>query len=58
MTRPELIRKILDVKRAKILSWTAIGPEIGGSPVYITAALLGQTKLRPERRAVRQRSSA
>jgi cyanate lyase len=31
------------------LSWKTIGAEIGGgSPVYITAALLGQMKLRPE----------
>lgn len=49
MTRAELTRKILDVKRTKKLTWKAIIAEIGGgSPVYITAALLGQMKLRPE----------
>jgi cyanate lyase len=49
MTRDELSRKILAVKRAKRLSWTAIATEIGGgSAVYLTAALLGQMKLRPE----------
>ena len=49
MTRDELTRKILAVKRAKRLTWTAIATGIGGgSPVYLTAALLGQMKLRPE----------
>jgi cyanate lyase len=49
MTRDELTRKILAVKRAKRLTWTAIATGIGGgSAVYLTAALLGQMKLRPE----------
>jgi cyanate lyase len=49
MTRDELTRKILTVKRAKGLSWKAIVAEIGGgSAVYLTAALIGQMKLRPE----------
>ncbi len=49
MTRDELTRKILSVKRAKGLSWKAVAGDIGGgSPVYLTAALMGQMKLRPE----------
>jgi len=49
MTRTELTEKILSAKRRKKLSWKTISAEIGGgSPVYLTAALLGQMKLRPE----------
>jgi cyanate lyase len=49
MLRAELTQKILSQKRLKRLSWTTIAGEIGGgSPVYLTAALLGQMKLRPE----------
>jgi cyanate lyase len=49
MTRDELTRKILAAKRAKGLAWKAIVAEIGGgSAVYLTAALMGQMKLRPE----------
>ena len=49
MTRAELTEKILSQKRQKRLSWKTIASEIGGgSPVYITAALLGQMKLRSE----------
>jgi len=49
MTRDELTRKILAAKRDKGLSWKAIIAEIGGgSAVYLTAALMGQMKLRPE----------
>jgi cyanate lyase len=49
MTRDELTRKILSIKRAKGLSWKTIVAEIGGgSAVYLTAALIGQMKLRPE----------
>jgi cyanate lyase len=49
MTRDELTRKILSIKRAKDLSWETIVAEIGGgSAVYLTAALMGQMKLRPE----------
>jgi cyanate lyase len=47
MTRDELTRKILAAKRAKGLNWKAIVAEIGGgSAVYLTAALMGQMKLR------------
>ncbi len=49
MTRDELTRKILVIKRAKGLSWKTIVAEIGGgTAVYLTAALMGQMKLRPE----------
>ena len=49
MTREKLTRKILAAKRAKCLSWKTIVAEIGGgSAVYLTAALMGQMKLRPE----------
>jgi cyanate lyase len=49
MTRDELTQKILAIKRAKGLSWKTIVAEIGGgTAVYLTAALMGQMKLRPE----------
>jgi cyanate lyase len=49
MTRDQLTCKILSIKRAKGLTWKAIVAEIGrGSAVYLTAALMGQMKLRPE----------
>ena len=49
MTRDELTRKILSAKRVKGLSWKAVVAEIGGgSAVYLTAALMGQMKLRAE----------
>ena len=49
MTRAELTEKILSAKRLKKLSWKTIVGEIGGgSQVYVTAALLGQMRLRPE----------
>ncbi len=52
MTRDELTRKIRATKRAKGLSWKKAVAEIGGgSAVYLTAALLGQMKLRPEQAA-------
>ena len=49
MTRDELTRKILAAKRAKRLNWKTIVAEIGGgTAVYLSAALMGQMKLRPE----------
>ncbi len=48
MKREQITEKILDVKRAKGLTWKAICEEIGGcSPVLVTGALLGQMKLTP-----------
>jgi cyanate lyase len=49
MTRAELTEKILSYKRRNRLSWRTIAAEVGGgSAVYITAALLGQMRLRAE----------
>jgi cyanate lyase len=49
MTRDELTRKVLSIKRTKGLTWKAIVAEIGGgTAVYLTAALMGQMRLRPE----------
>ena len=49
MKRSELTEKILDAKRESGLSWKEIAAKIGGgSPILITAALLGQMKLTPE----------
>ena len=49
MTRDEVTRKILSQKRLKRLAWKTIVAEIGGgTAVYLTAALMGQMKLRPE----------
>jgi cyanate lyase len=49
MSRDELTRKILAIKRSKALSWKTIVAEIGGgTAVYLTAALMGQMKLRPK----------
>jgi cyanate lyase len=46
MTRAELTEKIAVLKRRRGLSWQGIAAELGpGSPVYYTAALLGQMKL-------------
>jgi cyanate lyase len=52
MIRAELTQKVLSQKRLNQLSWKTIVAEIGGgSPVYVTAALMGQMKLRPEQAA-------
>jgi cyanate lyase len=49
MIRADLTQKILSTKRRKGLSWKQIVSEIGGgSAVYVTAAVMGQMKLRPE----------
>lgn len=48
MNRSDVTEKILAAKRRKKLGWKTITAEIsGGSPVYLTAALLGQMKLGP-----------
>ena len=52
MLRAEVTEKILSAKRLKKLSWKTICAEIGGgSPTYLTAALMGQMKLPPEQAA-------
>ena len=49
MIRAEVTEKILSLKRLKGLSWKTICAELGGgSPTYVTAALLGQMKLRAD----------
>jgi|SRR5215469_3442709 len=49
MKRSEITEKILSAKRCKGLTWKAICGEIGGgSTTYVTAALMGQMRLRPE----------
>lgn len=46
MTRSELGDKIVAIKRKKQLSWAQIAAQIGpGSPIFVTAALLGQMRL-------------
>ncbi len=46
MTRAELTEKIVALKRKKKLSWREIATQLGPlSPLYYTAALLGQMKL-------------
>ena len=52
MNRDQVTEKIRSAKRLKKLSWKTICAEIGGgSPTYLTAALLGQMKLRPQQAA-------
>ena len=52
MNRADVTEKILSAKRLKGLGWKTICAEIGGgSPTYVTAACLGQMKLRPEQAA-------
>jgi cyanate lyase len=49
MTRADVTAKILERKQALGLSWQSIADAIGGgSVVYLTAALLGQMRLKPE----------
>ena len=46
MTRTELTEKILTHKRVQGLSWKHIAEKVGGgSPILLTAALLGQMRL-------------
>lgn len=46
MNRTELTEQILAAKRSKRLSWKQLATSIGaGSPIFITAALLGQMRL-------------
>ena len=49
MTRTELTEKIRDLKRKKKQSWKALAAKIDpkASPIFLTAALLGQMKLEP-----------
>jgi cyanate lyase len=48
MTRPELSEKISAIKRKKGLTWAQLAKEVGRSPVWTTAALLGQMPMSKE----------
>ena len=45
--REALAQKILAAKRAKGLTWAAIGAELGHAPVFACAACLGQMSFTP-----------
>lgn len=53
MKRSEVTEKILDIKRMKGWSWAEIARKIDPkqSPIYTTAALLGQMKFEPAQAA-------
>ena len=48
MTRAELTEKVLATRLKKGLTWTQIAKEVGRSPVWTTAALLGQMTMNKE----------
>jgi cyanate lyase len=48
MTRPELSEKITAIKRKKGLTWAQLAKEVGRSPVWTAAALLGQMPMSKE----------
>ena len=47
MTKDELASKIKAVKKQKKLTWKQIAEAVGMSPVWTTAALLGQMSMEP-----------
>jgi len=48
MSRAELTEKVLATKLKKGLTWAQIAKEVGRSPVWTTAALLGQMTMNRE----------
>jgi cyanate lyase len=48
MTRAELTEKIYAIKRMKGLTWAKLAKAVGRSPVWTTAALLGQMPMSSE----------
>jgi cyanate lyase len=48
MTRAELTEKVLATKLKRGLTWAQIAKEVGRSPVWTTAALLGQMTMNKE----------
>jgi len=48
MTRAELTEKVLATKLKRGLTWAQIAKEVGRSPVWTTAALLGQMTMSRE----------
>jgi len=51
MTRQEATEAIIAAKAAKGLTWEAIAQAVGGHPVFVTSALLGQNSLEPAQAA-------
>jgi len=51
MTRNELTETIVEAKRAKGLSWATLAEKVGMSPMWTTAALLGQMSMSEEEAA-------
>ena len=47
MTKDELALKIKAIKKQKKLTWRQIGEAVGMSPVWTTAACLGQMSMEP-----------
>ena len=47
MTKDELATKIKAIKKQKKLTWKQIAEAVGMSPVWTTAALLGQMSMEP-----------
>ena len=47
MTKAELALKIKAIKKQKKLTWNQIAEAVGMSPVWTTAALLGQMSMEP-----------
>ena len=47
MTKDQLAAKIKAIKKQKKLTWKQIGEAVGMSPVWTTAALLGQMSMEP-----------
>ena len=47
MTKDELATKIKAIKKQKKLTWNQIAEAVGMSPVWTTAALLGQMSMEP-----------
>jgi cyanate lyase len=45
MTRKELTEKIIEKKRETGVTWAALAEKIGQSPIWTTAALLGQMQM-------------
>jgi cyanate lyase len=51
MKRCEATAAIRAAKKARGLSWEKIAAEVGGSPVWVTSALLGQNSMNAEQAA-------
>jgi cyanate lyase len=47
ISKHEMTREILAVKKAKQLTWEGIAQAVGLSPVFVTSAALGQNSMAP-----------